>query len=70
MLLLRDEAPLGYEASSKNQWELPTLVPRSLSSAADERGSCLEMSGFWSGRLNFKNSPEPEFVPELLGWNC
>lgn len=25
------------------------------------------MSGFWSGRLNFKNFPEPEFAPKLLG---
>lgn len=67
MLLLRDEAPPGYETSSRNQWELPSLLPHSLSSAADERGGCLEMSGFWSGRLNFKNFPGPEFVPELLG---
>lgn len=25
------------------------------------------MAGVWSGRLNFKNFPESDFVPELLG---
>lgn len=58
-----DTSPCRGWSLSQNQWELPTLVPHSLSSAAD----CLEMSGFWSGRLNFKHFPEAEFVPESLG---
>lgn len=33
---------------------------------SNECRGCLEMSGFWSGRLNFKNFLEPEFVPDHL----
>lgn len=49
MLLLRHQGPPGDAAWSKNQWELPALVPHSLSSTAMNAGAAWKCLGFGQG---------------------